>query len=628
VIENRRGVGRFGSLAIASALAFVACSKSDGSTNGDAGAVDPGSLMSLELDSTVGFLLDDLPADQRDRAAQLVLAKPASFWQERARRQVLVMHQRLTYRHFFSILASGSFKKGQLPLPPAESWNVAVDTAGPKRTTVDGHDVVAVAYKLTGTLLSDVDSPGKADPALDPIGGTWDEPFVLPVDPDLLFQRTGYACVREAFDNAHSIDGENATLFYDDGCKGTENGLLNCHQSLGSWPVDCQTALQQTIGRVTTKLTFTRLPWDKALADTVRVGAPTPGGADLAVRTEGLANHRIVYRYFTPDSCALVEKCVGGPGWRKLLQFDASLKNVGDRDLKIGDSSASIWQSHNVFTYSACHKHNHFRFYGDFTYGSAGVTGEKKAFCLLSTTRYGNHEGSPLVHAFDGCTYQGIASGWGDDYFAGIDCQWLDVTDVDARAGDVKASLTFQANPDKFLCEGTPILDDNQDPKFEPTTYTTDDGKPIDRPMCTFRPGYDANNTGSVDAVVPQKGGLVTSPCMRGEISSRRDCGLSEQSSPATCGPNDKITLSCSVPAGAKVQVVRLCEASWTSGNMPCAAFDALGSGAAADGAPASIAITCPAPRDTVTEHGGKLSVYAGPMFDGDAPAPVTCVVK
>ena len=29
------------------------------------------------------------------------------------------------------------------------------------------------------------------------MGSTWDEPFILPIDPELLFQRTGFACMDE-----------------------------------------------------------------------------------------------------------------------------------------------------------------------------------------------------------------------------------------------------------------------------------------------------------------------------------------------------------------------------------------------------------------------------------------------
>ena len=39
---------------------------------------------------------------------------------------------------------------------------------------------------------------------------------------------------------------------------------------------------------------------------------------------------------FPADSCALQEACVGASGWRRLLQFDATVHNVGAEALHIG----------------------------------------------------------------------------------------------------------------------------------------------------------------------------------------------------------------------------------------------------------------------------------------------------
>ena len=47
------------------------------------------------------------------------------------------------------------------------------------------------------SLLSDFESPAVSEPQLRQVGGAWNEPYVLPIDPELLFQRTGYACMDE-----------------------------------------------------------------------------------------------------------------------------------------------------------------------------------------------------------------------------------------------------------------------------------------------------------------------------------------------------------------------------------------------------------------------------------------------
>ena len=83
-----------------------------------------------------------------------------------------------------------------------------------------------------------------------------------------------------------------------------------------------------------------------------------------------------------------------------------------------------------MFEYSTCHQHYHFSHYGKFSLGFGNQHFvSKRAFCLESTSRYANNETTPLTHPYS-CHFQGIEAGWGDDYIAGIDCQWIDVSSV------------------------------------------------------------------------------------------------------------------------------------------------------------------------------------------------------
>src|SRR5690606_7561869 len=139
------------------------------------------------MKSSVGVLLDEIPAAHRDRAAAELIAADAGFWRARAAMQVETTYYRLTYRNFFVDVG------GQLPLPPRELWGL--DLGAPERRTIDGHDLVVVDYTFTGTLLTAADQPGTSEPKLGEIGGVWDEEFTLPVDPEHLLERTGYACM-------------------------------------------------------------------------------------------------------------------------------------------------------------------------------------------------------------------------------------------------------------------------------------------------------------------------------------------------------------------------------------------------------------------------------------------------
>ena len=54
-------------------------------------------------------------------------------------------------------------------------------------------------------MVTDPASPGASEPALSTIDGTWDEPFDLPADPELVMERTGYDCLEEATYPANSV---------------------------------------------------------------------------------------------------------------------------------------------------------------------------------------------------------------------------------------------------------------------------------------------------------------------------------------------------------------------------------------------------------------------------------------
>jgi hypothetical protein len=593
---------------------------------------DPGALIQTSMTSQVGVLLDELPADLRDRAATDLLAKPESFWVQRAESQISLTLYRLVFRQFY--YPDGS--KKQLPLPPKSSWKITLDPGGAKRTMIDGHDVVAVNYTYESTLLSDADSPAKAEPALTEVGGKWDEVFFLPVDPELVFQRTGYACMDESEFPPNSVDGENTSTFYDQDCTVAPP---DCHVTMPFPLEDCTAAVTNHIGHVDTKVHFERLAWDAAKADAARVEKVThQDGADLAVIGEGLENNRLIYRYIPADSCAIAEGCVGGPGWRRLLQFDASVKNLGGKALNIGDvdyfisGMGTTLGDHHIYEYSECHHHYHFTHYGKFTYGTGSEqTGQKKAFCLQSTSRYANNESSPLTNPYGDCTYQGIEAGWGDDYGAGLDCQWIDVTAVDTSKGAVTQPLAFRSNPDQFLCEGTPVLDAQGNPTFEPTSFKTAMGDTVDRPKCDFVSGWDSNNFEQRDVTVPPTGGFVTAPCKRGQIGPLRDCGFTEQTDAAdkiTCTPGMTVELDCTIADATAPQVLRVCERSAALGaGVACTFRDALGNTVVSGSAPTTVSIKCPAARDAM-ETGGLVALYSQPVLDGDKAQKVTCTVK
>jgi hypothetical protein len=126
-----------------------------------------------------------------------------------------------------------------------------------------------------------------------------------------------------------------------------------------------------------------------------------------------------------PSYCVLLEGCVDGPGQREILRFDTNTPNQGSADLRMG-----VPANHpDLFHFSQCHGHYHFDGYARYELldaeGNQAATGHKQAFCLIDFENWSGASGSGY-----GCFNQGISAGWQDNYYTGLDCQWIDITDV------------------------------------------------------------------------------------------------------------------------------------------------------------------------------------------------------
>jgi hypothetical protein len=126
-----------------------------------------------------------------------------------------------------------------------------------------------------------------------------------------------------------------------------------------------------------------------------------------------------------PDSCLLIEGCVGGTGTRTIMRFDTFTPNIGSADLALGVPA----NEPDIFHFSDCHGHHHFDEYARYELSDAlglVATGRKQAFCLLDFLPWA----WPGDLAEFDCTNQGISRGWADIYQSDLPCQWIDVTDV------------------------------------------------------------------------------------------------------------------------------------------------------------------------------------------------------
>lgn len=204
-------------------------------------------------------------------------------------------------------------------------------------------------------------------------------------------------------------------------------------------------------------------------------GAPCPGGCDggtccrvaagwacTGVATESecpapdltvspdrlLTDVTFGWESFTTDDCSVVERCVGGPGWRRLMRFSVQTPNIGTADMRLGVPGTD----NPVYSRSECSGEYLFDTYGRFwlldAHGDVVARGMKQAFCIMDTDQWSFAPDVRTTPQFD-CRNQGITRGWSDVYTAGLTCQWVDVTDV--APGDY--TLRVALNVDRRVAE-------------------------------------------------------------------------------------------------------------------------------------------------------------------------------
>ena len=153
----------------------------------------------------------------------------------------------------------------------------------------------------------------------------------------------------------------------------------------------------------------------------------------------------------TPVRCAMEEGCLSSSAegtaqysYRHLLRFSSQTMNFGTADfLPTLRPHEWIWHS--------CH--NHFHSFEEFIHydlldlatGEKVAEGHKASFCLEdSACETGS---SPRYRCSTGI--QGISINCGDLYGRHLDCQWIDVTDVDPGT----YLLRQRVNPDRLVPE-------------------------------------------------------------------------------------------------------------------------------------------------------------------------------
>ncbi|XP_067087362.1 protein-lysine 6-oxidase-like [Osmerus mordax] len=152
--------------------------------------------------------------------------------------------------------------------------------------------------------------------------------------------------------------------------------------------------------------------------------------------------------------CAAEENCLASSArhvadydTRVLLRFPQRVKNQGTADF-LPSKPRYAWEWHS------CHHHFHsmdeFSLYELLEEGSQSrvAEGHKASFCLEDTSC------DPGYHRRFACTShtQGLSPGCYDTYNADLDCQWLDITDVNPGKYVLKVTVNpgFQVPESNF----------------------------------------------------------------------------------------------------------------------------------------------------------------------------------
>jgi hypothetical protein len=308
---------------------------------------------------------------------------------------------------------------------------------------------------------------------------------------------------------------------------------------------------------------------------------PTAAGAcpipDLSVdQMRATQSAHVVWSNIAADDCVIMEGCVTQAGWRRLLLFDTFTPNVGTGDFHMGAP-----QDHpDLFEYSMCHMHYHFNGYANYTLidssGAEAAHGHKQAFCLEDSERVDTT--APARPTYD-CSDQGIARGWGDLYYAGLPCQWVDVTDV--PAGNYTLRIDINGGAD---AASHPITE---------LSYT--------------------NNTAMASVTIPADDPAAdpTVACT-GPFADDRDCGWTNAGT-FDCTAGATVTVGCGGGCGVGSchgdPIMRICPDSTT-----CTSHNEIGYGDDECGAGGNY---CPGASFTCPTS-GHYTVLTAPFTDGD----------
>lgn len=169
-----------------------------------------------------------------------------------------------------------------------------------------------------------------------------------------------------------------------------------------------------------------------------------PDGPDLVLNEEMLASSMYLSSLMAnSNDCRIDEGCLNGYGLRNVLRFTTHIYNIGNTDYYIGNPS----QNPDQFNFINCHNHTHYDGYAEYKlYSASGAEipiGFKNGFCVMDLECWSG--GGTFQY---GCSNMGISKQCGDIYDAGLDCQFIDITNVDTGLYTFVNTTNWDQSPD------------------------------------------------------------------------------------------------------------------------------------------------------------------------------------
>ncbi|EYF08912.1 lysyl oxidase family protein [Chondromyces apiculatus] len=308
------------------------------------------------------------------------------------------------------------------------------------------------------------------------------------------------------------------------------------------------------------------------------------------------------------DPCLVSEDCLAGPGLRNVLRFSSRTQNVGAADFVIGSPNGNP-----DFHYDQCHGHYHYQQYAEYrlidpSNNNVVLTGKKQGFSIIDMGRIDPDDpNTPTTSKYNGA-FQGIQRGWWDEYGAGLQCQWIDVTGV--PAGDY--ILEVEVNPERRI--GETSYDNNV--ASVPVTLPDPTCLGVD---CSFldsdcTQGVCEAGQGCVEVNVNEGGACEDGQfCTTGETCQAGACG---GGTPRLCAPpNGCYAATCDENADTCSAVPANDGAACDDGS-PCTDGTTCANGACLGGAPANDGMTCDDGASCTT----NTICTAGVCGGGDGP--------